>query len=75
LRRAEMTARKVVIRKYGLAQNWKPAENLGLDGQKHDRDHVLIEPSAAPDEALRELTTCLTTDRTVWLFQGCMQQR
>ena len=73
--KAEAAARKAVIRKYSLSKDWKPTENLGLDGQNHDRDHVRTKNAEGISASMDALNACLTTSRGFGLLQGCMPQR
>jgi hypothetical protein len=75
LEKAAAAAKKAVIRKYGLPSNWRPTENLGLDGQDHDRDHLHLSDVGHADASMSALAECLTTNRGNALFQGCLPQR
>jgi hypothetical protein len=71
LQRAEAAARRAVIQKYRLPASWKPTDNLGLDGQQHDRDHLHITGPGQGDDSLAALNECLTSRTGNGIFQGC----
>lgn len=75
LQRASDAARRTVIKKYHLPGNWEPADNLGLDGQQHDREHLQITGPNQGDDSLAALNECLTSRTGNWLLQGCMPVR
>jgi len=75
LQRADVAARRAVILKYHLSQDWKPSDNLGLDGQKHERDHLHITGPSESDHSMAALNQCLTSASGNALFQGCMPRK
>jgi hypothetical protein len=75
LQNAETKARQIVIRKFGLPKDWRPAENLGVDGRNHERDHVHIAESTAISNSMGPLVECLTTNQGTVLLKGCIPRR
>jgi hypothetical protein len=75
VRKAEIAAKRAVIRKYSLPRTWTPTENLGIDGQEHDREHIHITPVSGIDASMSVLQDCLTKNSGTPLFRGCMLQR
>ena len=73
--RADSAARRVVIQKYRLPQDWKPSDGLGLDGQKHDRDHLHITGQDEGDRSMAAVLECLTSTSGNALLQGCLPRR
>jgi hypothetical protein len=75
MQRAEAAAKKAVVKKYGLPADWQPTENLGLDGQTHDRNHIRLINPDPDDKSTVALLECLTSNRGSRMFQGCMPPR
>jgi len=75
LERAEAAARRTVIKKYRLPASWKPNDNLGLDGQEHDRSHLHVTGPSQEDDSMAALNECLTSSSGNWFPQGCMPDR
>jgi hypothetical protein len=75
MRKAENAAKRVVVQKYSLPGTWKPADDLGLDGHQHDREHVHIAPMSGIDSSMSVLQDCLTKNSGSSLFRGCVPQR
>lgn len=74
LQKAEQAAKREVIAKYGLSKTWEPRDDVGLDGQGHDREHIRITDGGGLEPSLTALRACLTTNQPSPLVSGCKPQ-
>lgn len=74
-RKADEEARKLLIQKYGLARNWQPSDNGGLNGPHASRTQIGIASTEGVEASMAALRKCLSTSGTAALFRGCMPER
>ena len=70
--KAKEAARRIIIRKYSLPQDWKPLEIFGVHGPSHDRDHIHIKEGVGIEGRMLALRDCLTKTGPS-LRQGCIE--
>ncbi len=68
---ADAQARRIVIWKYKLSANWKPAGGLGLTGTKYHRGHVAVVTASDSETSMSALAECLHSDGGTVMFKGC----